>query len=148
MWAHHSLERAWDYIYQWFYLSFHAGDNKEWDRFLRGRCHKWQTHFTSWIITSKNHPILVVRYEDLKDNTLGEMERMLDFLGFAYTREELARRLEKGYTAFKRTNHGNFEHYTQEQKKYIQKLVRGAVETLSSEGLRGIQLSHWIRDYM
>ncbi len=50
----------------------------------------------------RKHPIVVVKYEDLKQNIVGEVKRMLDFLAFPYKERELRQRVEAGFGDFHR----------------------------------------------
>ena len=55
---------------------------------------RWRILF-SWVINStEHHPTLVVRYEDLKQNTI---QKKLDFLQFPYKEEVMEERLEKDF---------------------------------------------------
>ena len=69
----------------------------------------------------------IVRYENLKSDTLNEVVKMLDFLNIPYiSKEDIYGRICKGYTEFKRP-HGtdyNFEHFTWEQKNYIRSVLQ------------------------
>ena len=45
----------------------------------------WKVHFDWLLKRPKDHNIILVRYEDLKQDLLREMERILTFLQFPYT---------------------------------------------------------------
>ena len=78
---------------------------------------KWKT-LLSWVINStEHHPTLVVRYEDVKQNTIREVKRMLDFLQFPYREEVMEERLEKDFSKFRRKHRGSFEHFTTQQRE-------------------------------
>ena len=56
---------------------------------------RWRTLF-SWVINgTDHHPTLVVRYEDLKQNTMRQVKTMLDFLQFSYKEEVMKNNLRK-----------------------------------------------------
>jgi len=46
--------------------------------------------------------LLCCRYEDLKNDTYSEVVKTLDFLGIKYSPEEVKRKLEQDFNAFKR----------------------------------------------
>ena len=61
--------------YKLWYNCILAGNNEEWNTFVTRRVMRWRTLF-SWVINSTDHhPTLVVRYEDLKQNTIHQVKR-------------------------------------------------------------------------
>ena len=50
-------------------------------RWIRENFGCWPEHVSSWLATSSRFPHIIVRYEDLKDNTSDELIRILQFLG-------------------------------------------------------------------
>ena len=58
----------------------------------------WKAYFSVWLVdgTNHGHRVLVVKYEDMKKDSLAEVKRMLDFLRFRYKENELQRRLAAG----------------------------------------------------
>ena len=72
----------------------------------------------------------MVQYERLKNDTVGEVKRMLEFLGFTYPREEISRRLKEGFTAFYRNHRDEFEHFTPSQKAYLTSIVNETARIL------------------
>ena len=94
---------------------------------------KWKTLF-SWVINStEHHPTLVVRYEDLKQNTIREVKRMLDFLQFPYKEEVMEERLEKDFSQFRRKHRGSFEHFTTQQREHVMKCVQSSRTELEQQ---------------
>ena len=78
---------------------------------------RWRTLF-SWVINSTDHhPTLVVRYENLKQNTIRQVKTMLDFLQFSYKEEVMEEQLEKDFRQFRRKHRGSFEHFTTKQRE-------------------------------
>lgn len=88
----------------------------------------WPKYFTSWYFSG--NPVLVVRYEDLKIDALTQVKRMLDFLGFPYTENELLKRMAEDYDTFHRPSQQDFEHFTPKQKVFLQGIVRRTVSLL------------------
>ena len=69
------------------------------------------------MIEQDQYPVHILRYEDLKNNTLHEIERTLDFLGVFYDHDTVVDRLREDYSEFHRSHQAdNFEHYSPQQK--------------------------------
>ena len=80
----------------------------------------------TWVINNnaKKHPVHVVRYEDLQKDTVGEVERILDFLKFRYTHEDVVERLKEGYREFQRShNHTDFQHFSETQRGNLRRTL-------------------------
>ena len=100
----------------------HVAASKDWLHFSNDYLDAWKTRMVSWIIdnNAEKHPVHVVRYEDLQRDTVGEVEKILDFLRFPYTHMEVVRKLNDNYTDFKRShNHTNFQHFSDHQKNKL-----------------------------
>ena len=93
----------------------------------------------NWLGTARqfNIPLLVVRYEDLKEDMVEQVSRMLDFLHQDYNRTELAARLEDGFDKFHRHHSAkdDYDHYTEEQRAFIKSVITSTVEKLKSMGI-------------
>lgn len=98
----------------------YAGTN-EWTNFLDNYLRKWKKRLVNWVLNNHtNHPVHVVNYEDLKSDTVGEVEKILDFLHFPYSHDEVVERLREDYTVFQRPHKDvNFEHFSPEQKEKL-----------------------------
>lgn len=94
------------------------------------------------IENTKQHPVLVVRYEDLKADTLGEVVRMTSFLGLDnIPRDMLLARVKRDFTRFRRNHTSSFEHFTDAQKHYINGIISLVAARLQPEVIP-------LRDYM
>ena len=95
----------------------------------------------------KGHPVLVVKYEDLRSDSLTQAKKMLEFLKVPYSDEELERRMMiKDSENFHRKNQsGNFNYYTFEQKQYLKRMIQKAV-TYLKEHNNGT--TYGIEDYL
>ena len=91
---------------------------------------KWMLMMEHFIIDPGDHPVLVVRFEDLKRDIVTEVKKMLDFLEFPYLEARLEERLQKGYTQFLRSHDDHFEHYTKEQTAHVNKAIRTIITRL------------------
>ena len=92
----------------------------------------WPEYFTNWYLSG--HPVLVVRYEDLKLDILRQVKRMLDFLGFPYIEEELKKRMAEDFGKFHRPPHPDFEHFTPQQNVFVQRTVKQTIKLLKENG--------------
>lgn len=100
----------------------------EWDEFLRGYMERWQTRLKNWVLDSQEHPVHVVRYEDLQQDVPGEVAKVLTFLKIPFNEEELSIRLKSDFTTFKRKHTSvQFDHYSGGQRDYIRDVL---VETI------------------
>ena len=80
-------------------------------------------------------PVLVVKYEDLKSDSLTQVKRMLEFLRVPYSEEELQKRLSQDYGKFHRNktySSSSFDPYTPEQRKYILTMIQDVVDLLKT----------------
>ena len=112
----------------------HTGNCSEWNDFLHGIGPRWKKTIDKWFLDlhSLGHPVMVVRYEDLKRDTIKEVKRMLEFLKFTYDEQSLSKRLaEKASESFHRNHtNNNFEYYTTEQRRYINSLLQETIQLL------------------
>ena len=76
--------------------------------------------------------MLVVSYEDLQENTLWQVTKMMEFLQLPFNEQELSLLLQDDFITFKRPHREgtDFERYTAGQKRHIRNVV-----------LKGIQLA-------
>lgn len=50
---------------------------------------RWDEHVSGWIV-KHNHPnLLAVRYEDMRENTVRELSRIIEFCGLSYTERKI-----------------------------------------------------------
>ena len=85
---------------------------------------RWQDVIKNWFLSNTVHPVLVVTYESLKNNSCAEVERMLQFLNIGYNSEMLKERMHVGVDTFLRKKHPqDFQHFTKQQRVYINNLL-------------------------
>ena len=98
---------------------------------------RWKKTIVEWFIKSVNfsHPIMVVRYEDIKEDRIGQVERMLKFLEYPFDKTELEVKLHREFEAFKRPHKEEFEHYTPEQKKYVNTILLDTIKILTQHNM-------------
>lgn len=76
-----------------------------------------------------NHPVLVVKFEDLQMDTVAELKRMLDFLQTPYSNagvEELGLSISKDEPSLV---------YTTDEINYINSMVENTIEALAVHGV-------------
>lgn len=83
-------------------------------------------------------PVLILRYEDLKENTAQEMKRVTDFLGFSYSLDEVAARLENGYSQFYRNHTADFLHFTPAQERFVHNLINTTIHLMKQYDIYGM----------
>ena len=96
---------------------------------------KWMLMMEHYVIDPGDHPVLVVRFEDLKSDAVTEVKKMLDFLEFPYSELELKERVRDGYTQFLRSHKDRFDHYTKEQTAHINKAIRTVIKRLQENNV-------------
>ena len=58
------------------WCSFVFTDSSDWDKFLHTYMTACSSESQMWVLNQQpSHPVMVVRYEDLKTDTMKEMER-------------------------------------------------------------------------
>ena len=100
----------------------------------------------NWIVINRHHPVLVVMYEDLKQNALHEVLRMLEFLKVPHSMDIVEQRLAAGFNSFQRSHHkDDFEHYTHEQQDFVKEAVISTSKLLEDNHLTHIlQLQNYV----
>ena len=94
----------------------------------------------------RGHPILVVKYEDLKSDVLTQLKRMLEFLNVPYSDEELEKRLSEDYRGFHRLHkRDDFEHFTPEQRQFV---LTGVQEMIFLLETQNDAKTHGIEEYL
>ena len=98
------------------------------------------------LLSQRRHPVLTITYEDLKTNTVAEMLRMLNFLQFPYLREEVEQRLQGGFTKFYRNHTDSFDHFTNEQKVFVNGIISDVVQKLRNNKHTALAIK--LQEYM
>ena len=114
-----------------------AGDNKDWDKYIHVKLSRWPQQTVNLLTEAKlaRRPIYILMFEDLKADTVGEMKKVTDFLGFSYTAEEISAQLNSGFSKFYRNHTANFTHFTPDQERYIHDVVYNTSEFMREKGL-------------
>ena len=100
---------------------------------------RWKERTINWVLMNKRHPVHVVSYEDLQNDTVREVEKILDFLHFPYSHEDLIQRLRVDFNTFQRPHmNDGFQHFSPEQKERLRLTITqlmGAAKTAGKADL-------------
>ena len=66
-----------------------VGDNPGWQNLVKSNSNKWQLMIQSNLVDNAERPVLVVFYEDLKQDLEFQIRRMLEFLDLPLSKEKL-----------------------------------------------------------
>ena len=89
----------------------------------------------------KNHlPMLTVFFEDLQENAVREVRRMLDFLEYPYSEDKLQASLKEGFSQFYRNHTDSFRHFTPDQQESFNAVITGTVQRLRQCNLEQVAL--------
>ena len=114
-----------------------AGANKDWDAYIHSKLSRWPQQTVNLLTEAKlaGRPVHILIFEDLKADTVGEMKKLTDFLGFSYTMEEISARLGGGFSQFYRNHTASFSHFTPDQERYVQDVVYSTSQFMREKGL-------------
>ena len=111
-----------------------TGKFPKWDEFVRNSIYKWKTMVHSWAIVTHGsgsvtkHPVLIVKYEDLKLDPEVGLRKMLNFLKASFNAGELSRVVRsQDVRTFQRVpdwSSNILDHYTATQHKLVEDSVR------------------------
>ena len=115
-------------------LSF-TGYNAEWNERLPGECRVWENYLKWYLTVEDTKSVLVVMYEDLKEDMAKEMKRMLEFLKQPCNDTVLKEMVESDYTTFLRSKPKQpIEYYNPNQKALISNSLKKVKQMLSEKG--------------
>lgn len=124
-------------------------DSNGWDEFLHTYMKAWVKRIQNWVLkVLPEHPVLVVRYEDLKIDTTREVERMLAFLQLPFSSDQVSQKLEEDFTTFKRvhSDESEFEHYTDDQRDHIKSAILQVVKLAEASNMTHVlRLNEYLR---
>lgn len=121
-------------------------DNPQWNEFVYSGALLWQDTITGWLVNSHSHRVMVIKYEDMKQDAIPGVMMILDFLEYPYSLSTITQRLKTNYDEFQRSHsNAGFEQFTPEQRLFVKNAINSAILVLESHGL--IQACN-IRDYL
>ena len=71
-----------------------------WTNFVEDQIQRWKVHFDWLLKCPSDRDIILVRYEDLKNDLVDEMGKILTFLHFPYTRKLRSSSVHQFYPIF------------------------------------------------
>ena len=66
-----------------------TGSNSSWNEYVFRRAKVWKEFFSGWVLNTAGQRLLVVRYEDLLEDTITELRRILHFLKVPFSKEHM-----------------------------------------------------------
>ena len=112
-----------------------TGAGNEWSHTVTVQTAKWESYFTWYLSLKDIDSALVVMYEDLKENTVKEVKRMLEFLKQPSNDTILEELVKKDYTTFLRSKpKQHIEFYTPSQNALINKSLMKVKQLLKEKG--------------
>ena len=104
-------------------LKFSLVDYEEWRMYVNRAAFSWGSHIHQWLGTRLPHgsTLLVVKFENLLTNLRTELIRILKYLEYPYTEEDLDCTIKSNnnMSVFHRNHTNSFEHYTQNEVDII-----------------------------
>ena len=97
------------------------------------------------LVNNTHHPVLLVKYEDLKADTYHEVERMITFLNVEL-KNNFQASLKEGFHKFHRNHTYTFEHYTPEQKLHMNSVILRVAQYLQYHYLDYLHVDKYLRD--
>lgn len=111
-----------------------VGANKKWNSFVQYQAKRWQEILRHWLIEGREtgRKVLVVHYEQLKQDRDVQLKRILSFLGI-----DMSFSLsEDDFGLFHRQHKKNFEPYTKKQKQYVLTVIINTIRELEQNHMK------------
>ncbi|PKU38205.1 wsc domain-containing protein 1 [Limosa lapponica baueri] len=112
--------------------------SKEWPDFVTSYASWWASHVLDWLKYGKR--LLVIHYEDLKQNLIPKLREMVEFLNVTVTEDRLLCVENNRDGNFKRSGakQKDFEPFTQEMKDLINRYILTVDEALRGRNFTGL----------
>ena len=99
-----------------FYL---LDNNPGWDKHVKGLSQAWKSEVNQWL-NYKKFPILIIGYENLRRDTYTELKKMLDFLEYPYSEDDVLCAVKNSGEKFHRKHTRKGVHpYSTELQKFV-----------------------------
>ena len=116
-------------------INYFPAATEKWEGFSKKYLDTWIQRLNNWVLDDHGHPVHVVNYEDLKRDAVKEVEKILDFLQFPYSHDEVVERLREDYTDFQRPHtQDNFQHFSPKQKENLRTTLLTVMNTTKASG--------------
>ncbi|XP_053557669.1 WSC domain-containing protein 2 [Bombina bombina] len=118
---------------------------KEWPEFVNNYAPWWATHTLDWLKYGKN--VLVVHFEDLKQDLFFQLKRMINMLGLPVLADRLLCVEGQKDGNFKRSGLRKLEYdpYSPEMRKMISSYIRTVDSALKHRNLTGVPDDYYPR---
>ena len=93
----------------------------------------WKEFFSGWVLNTAGRQVLVVRYEDLLEDTITEVRRILHYLKVPFSKEHLQSLKKAGFEQFHRKHNNNFDYFTRKQRLHIYNVVVQTIKMLAKD---------------
>ena len=103
------------------------GNYKEWSSYVNRSAFGWRLHIRKWLDSqlSPRATLLVVKFENLLTDLRAELTRMMKYLEYPYTAEDIDCTIRQSNVNFFRRNHTkHFEHYRQMEVDIIYEQIK------------------------
>ena len=98
--------------------SVFIANNPLWKAHVKEQSHAWKSHVMDWL-NYREIPTLIVGYENLKKDTYTELKRMLDFIGYPYSEDDVLCTVKNSGEAFHRKHTKDLHPYSSELQKIV-----------------------------
>uniref|UniRef100_UPI0010A05B52 WSC domain-containing protein 2-like n=1 Tax=Podarcis muralis TaxID=64176 RepID=UPI0010A05B52 len=129
----------------WVWLLTAHWKGKEWPEFVKNYAPWWATHTLDWLKYGKS--VLVVHFEDLKQDLFIQLKRMVSLLGIAVLEDRLLCVEGQKDGNFKRSGLRKLEYdpYTLEMRKLINGYIKTVDTALKLRNLTGVPEDYYPR---
>ena len=108
-------------------------DNSDWKRYALSAGYRYQRTVERWL-KEPTIPVIVVRYEDLVKDTRLQLQRMLEFLQYPYTKERLDCVVNHQVETFHRKHDREFDPFTARQRQSLLNVMKAIEPLLNKHG--------------
>ena len=111
--------------------------NERWEGFFEFYLKQWVNRLKNWVFLNNRHPVHVVSYEDLRNDIVREVEKILEFLQFPYTHYDLVQKLRVDFNTFKRSHRSDdeFQHFSPEQEEQLKQALNTVINSARMSGM-------------
>ena len=111
------------------YYIVYLGNQNEWSNYVTKSAVGWRSHVRKWLDSQLPHraTLLVVKFENLLNNLRTELIRIMKYLEYPYTEEDIECTIrQSNVNVFHRNHTKHFEHYTQMEVDIIYEQIKMA----------------------
>jgi hypothetical protein len=109
---------------------------------------RWKRHLCGWLYNGKNNPLHIVKFEELKTNTIIEMSKIVSFYGGTRMSNAMIASIKDGYNVFRRNHTDTFHHFTAAQEEYVVNTIQKVIDTLERHYNHDSSIINILRSYL